>query len=321
MAHYLHRAFATDADIHVLHNLRLEDTEQPEHDGSPGACQIDHLIVHRRGMFIVESKSVTEEVRIRSDGAGGDEWSRVYKGRSVGMASPVQQATRQSEFLRAFLQRHRDTLLGKKPVGLRTLAKALYGTDRREFGYTPIQLIVAVSDKGRIERLAGWKEPREPFRVFVSKADLVPDKITKEIARHRGSLLKDDEYGSWSMKPDEVVAVAEFLASRHAKRHGAGGHRSSNRVSPAHSPTQAEAACKGCGAHTLSARWGRYGYYWKCQVCDTNTAMPTMCSSCQTEGRRGHPVRVRKEGGSYYRACSACGHSEVIWMEATQGGS
>ena len=247
------------------------------------------------------------------------------------MPSPIQQAARQSKFLRAFLQRHGDTLLGKKPVGLRTLAKAVTGTDRRRFEYTPIQLIVAVSDKGRIERLAGWKEPREPFRVFVSKADLVPDKITKEIARHRGSLLKDDEYGSWSMKPGEVVAVAEFLASRHSKRHGAGnapartpgagGDRTSTQVSPAHAPTQAEAACKGCGAHTLSARWGRYGYYWKCQVCDTNTAMPTTCTSCQTEGRRGHPVRVRKAGGSYYRDCSACGHSEVIWRESTQGGS
>ena len=81
MAHYLQRAFAADVDIHVLHDLRLEDAEQPGDDGSPGACQIDHLVVHRWGMFIVESKSVTEEVRIRSDGAGGDEelwWNLVY---------------------------------------------------------------------------------------------------------------------------------------------------------------------------------------------------------------------------------------------------
>ena len=62
MAHYLDRKFSQDPDAHVLHGLRLENREQPEQDGSPGVCQIDHLIVHRSGMFIIESKSVTEEV-------------------------------------------------------------------------------------------------------------------------------------------------------------------------------------------------------------------------------------------------------------------
>ncbi len=77
MAHYLHRRFKGDPEAHVLHGLRIEDPDQPEQDGSPGVCQIDHLIVHRWGIFIVESKSVTEAVRVRPDGSGGDEWSRV----------------------------------------------------------------------------------------------------------------------------------------------------------------------------------------------------------------------------------------------------
>ena len=62
MAHYLNRTFSQDPDAHVLNGLRLENRERPEQDGSPGKCQIDHLIVHRLGMFIIESKSVTEEV-------------------------------------------------------------------------------------------------------------------------------------------------------------------------------------------------------------------------------------------------------------------
>ena len=113
MAHYLNRTFSQDPDAHVLHGLRLENRERPEQDGSPGVCQIDHLIVHRLGMFIIESKSVTEEVRVRPDGSGGDEWSRMYHGKDMGMASPIQQARRQSEFLRAFLQQHRQQLVGR----------------------------------------------------------------------------------------------------------------------------------------------------------------------------------------------------------------
>ena len=78
MAFYPHRAFDRNPETRVLHGLRLEDSGQPEQDGSPGVCQIDHLVVHRWGMFIVESKSVTEEVRVRPDSSGGDEWSRTY---------------------------------------------------------------------------------------------------------------------------------------------------------------------------------------------------------------------------------------------------
>ena len=88
------------------------------------------------------------------------------------MASPIRQARRQAEFLRAFLQRHRERLLGREQVGLRTLARVVRGTDQRGFANVPIQLMIAVSDNGRIRRLNGWKEPEKPFRVFVSKADL-----------------------------------------------------------------------------------------------------------------------------------------------------
>lgn len=71
MAHYLQRDFASDPHLFVLNNLRIVDPEQPEFDGTPGVCQIDHLIMHRWGVFIVESKSVTDEVSIRPDGHGG----------------------------------------------------------------------------------------------------------------------------------------------------------------------------------------------------------------------------------------------------------
>ena len=64
MAHYLNRSFREDSKVQVLHGLRIEDSDQPEQNGSPGVCQIDHLLVHRWGMFIVESKSVTEEIRV-----------------------------------------------------------------------------------------------------------------------------------------------------------------------------------------------------------------------------------------------------------------
>ena len=329
MAHYLHRAFHDDAETHVLHGLRLEDREQPEQDGSPGVCQIDHLIVHRWGMFIIESKSVSEEVRVRPDDTGGDEWSRVYQGREAGMASPIQQARRQSEFLKNLLQRHRKQLFGRQSIGLRAIAKVLTGKDHGGFKDAPIQLVIAVSDRGRIGRLGGWKEPQKPFPVFVTKADLVPDKIAQELERHRKgatSLGKSQgEYGLWDVEERGARAVAEFLATSHVERSSAAPtrmnraapiqDRASSRGKPVRRTSTAEAVCRHCRAKDLTAASGKFGYYWRCGACGKNTSMPKVCPRCGAEGRRDDGVRVRKQGRTYFRDCKACGTSEVVWTE------
>lgn len=380
MAFYLHRAFSSHADLFVVNGLRLVDPEQPEHDGSPGVCQIDHLIVHRFGVFIIESKSVSEEVRIRGDGAGGDEWTRVYKGRQTGFPSPIQQARRQGEFLRAFLQCHRESLLGRVPMGLRTIAKIVNSTDQRGFRGLAVQVLVAISDRGRITRLDGWMPPEKPFRVHVCKADLVPVRVEEEFKRHvAGSSLTQpprDLYGVWRMKPEEARAVAGFLSSRHeplgsaplapAPREtgeragtshasnaprapesrrassesqrwaGAGPSPDRPATAPSARPSRAGPAgttrtgqppsrspesaarprCGACGDTRLGGRWGRYGYYWKCEACGKNTPMPTICSLCGAEGRGGKVVRIRKEGPVFLRRCDPCGIEERIWTDA-----
>ncbi len=328
MAHYLNRGFRDNEEVFVVHGLRLEDRDQPEQDGSPGVCQIDHLVLHRWGLFVIESKSVTEEVRIRSDGSGGDEWARVHRGRETGMPSPLRQAKRQSDFLRAVLNRHAGDLLGKQSLGFRTIAKVASGTDQRGFKHAPIQLVVAVSDDGKIERIGGWKEAREPFRAFVAKADVVPDKITQEIKAHgRGARLartrSDGDYGLWAMKDAEPAKVAAFLAAQHTNRPRAPStptnrnspnrDRDSHRSQPVGTGRSVNAACKSCGSSGLTARWGKYGYYWNCGACDKNTSMPVLCSTCGAEGRH-NGVRIRKDKNSYFRDCQACGKSELIWV-------
>lgn len=331
MAFYMHREFANDTALLVINDLRLVDPDQSEHDGKPGVCQIDHLVLHKRGAFIVESKSVTDEVSVRDDGAGGDEWTRRYRGREHGFPSPIQQARRQGEFLRAFLQRHREHLLGKLPTGLRTISKLMAGSDQRGFGNLPIQIIVAISDQGKIKRVNRWKEPTEPFRTFVSKADLVPAKIREEFGKHKsaGGLLSESkgEYGLWSMRVEELPAVADFLVARHEARTPAEypAQTAATKV-PVAAPTTPEskqvansfvgATCKGRGGADLSARWGKYGYYWKCLSCGTNTSMPTVCSACGAQGHRGKVVRIRKNGPKYFRACDKCGIEERIWTES-----
>lgn len=219
MAFYLHRAFANSPDLFVLNNLRICDPEQPEHDGRPGVCQIDHLVIHRFGAFIIESKSVGDTVRVQQDGTGGDVWVRIYKGSEEGMPSPIRQAEMQGKFLRAFLQRHRTSLLGKIHFAARPLVKLLHGTDQRGFASMPIQIVVAISDGGIFKRSGGWKEPSHPFQTFLTKADLVTEKITGEYEIHKKSSslfnASTSDYGMWWMLKEELPVVAEFLLASH----------------------------------------------------------------------------------------------------------
>lgn len=356
MQHYLQRAFQADPHLHVLNDLRLEDERQPEADGTPSVCQIDHLVIHRWGAFIIESKSVHDQVSVKSSSGGGDEWTRRYRGHDQGIASPIQQAGRQADFLRVYLQRNRHQLLGKVGPVLGAVTKVWKGTDQRGFSHLPLQILVAVSDNGKIDRLNGWKEPSEPFRVFVTKADLIPGRIRSEVQVHADAapLLsgkRDGAYGVWRMEADEVNAVAEFLREEHkpctartASQPSLASHRvlakpptglaprrptpttdlspsrspaANVRPDPApSSPADASPACKSCGGDRLVALWGKYGYYWKCADCAANTAMPVACSLCGARGEHGRVVRIRKEGPAYLRCCEPCGIEEKIWVQA-----
>jgi len=79
MAHYLDRAFKDRDDVHVFHDLRIEEKGE--------VAQIDHLVLEPFGFHIIESKSVTSSVRVNSR----DEWAREWDGGWKGMASPLLQ--------------------------------------------------------------------------------------------------------------------------------------------------------------------------------------------------------------------------------------
>jgi hypothetical protein len=318
MAFYLRRGFASLEDMYVLNDIRIVDPEQ-QHDGlGEDACQIDHLVLHRWGMFIVESKSSVGKVVIRSDGSGGDEWTFGGKGRR----SPIKQADMQAEYLRAFVQRHREQLLGLMPKGTRKISKLLSGSDHRGVGGMPMQAVVALSDSATISR-GKWNEPSEPYQAYVCKADLACDKIMAEYKRHKkasGLLGKPDgEYGIWSMKPEETQIIAEFLLESHSPRTmqaPAIEHKPRRVVRTANAvkkQIKQGAVCQHCQCQHLDAKSGRYGYYWICQDCGKNTAMPKTCGVCGADGKKTTAVRVHKDGPKYFRSCESCGIEECIW--------
>ena len=233
MAFYLRRSFGEDSAIHVLNDLRLTDAGD--------AFQIDHLVLHRHGAIIIESKSVTTRVRINAL----SEWERYFNGVWRGMPSPIAQARLQGESLRRLLQQNRERLRRK-----------LAGLIQTGFGNFSIEVLVAISDSGAIERHDQTTAPE------AMKADFVCDRIKSIIAYQRKStgLLGD----SVAISEAELQVVTTFLLNSVMPL--------APKISARPSPSP-DLTCSKCGSSDGSIQHGRFGYYWKCAPCGGNSKL------------------------------------------------
>ncbi len=66
--------------------------------------------------------------------------------------------------------------------------------------------------------------------------------------------------------------------------------------------------CKSCGEKSdYSAQYGRYGYFIKCNKCETNTAMKIPCVSCGSKN-----TKVSKKKETYTLSCSDCEQLAIL---------
>lgn len=285
MAHYLKRAFGDDPYKFVLNNLRVEREGE--------VAQLDHLVVHRHGLVVVESKSVAGQVSVNERG----EWTRWWKGQGRGMASPVLQARRQLDLLLRVLEGHTGDLLERRMFG------------QRRFDAMRRDVLVAISDGGRITRKGALPE--------VVKADQVPDRVREIIGAAGG-------FGAFAFSDAELTRLTAFLRTRHqpAGVADASGEpvdappppavQTPEPAAPAQVRTSQERqsqarptpglSCRTCGSADLAVLYGKYGYYLKCQACGGNTPAKPVCPSC------GQPGRLHKAGREFTAGCPG-GHT------------
>ncbi|MBD2096890.1 NERD domain-containing protein [Trichocoleus sp. FACHB-591] len=304
MAFYLRRAFSDEQKLYVFNDLRLEQGDD--------AAQIDHLILHRHGVVIIESKSVSKQVEVNQHG----EWIRWFNGTPQGMPSPIQQARRQADFLKKYLNDHADRLRGKI-LGLQTY-----------FGGMGLDVLVAISDSGMIKRSEGMSLEE------ISKADQVVERVQAIVEKYRkaNSLfslnLKDAGY--W-FNDEELSKVADFLVQHHRPL----GQPISEpplvetpklKISQLASPTQAATSipklrlspqpkevvasqaqsCQHCHSSSLSVEYGKYGYYLKCSECSGNNSIKAVCPACNAK------AKIRKCGKQFFAECASCETSTLF---------
>lgn len=316
VAFYLRRAFKDDENILVLNDYRFV------HNGE--AAQIDHLVVHRTGFIVIESKSIFGEVKVNAQG----EWSRSYKGQWSGMPSPIRQAELQMELLRDFLGDNVEQFLGKM----------LFGKVQQRVRFREWNVLCTVSSSCILHR----KGMPSALSKQVVKSEFIADEVQKIGGYSRFDLLSGK--ACFSLK--EMQQIGEFLLQHHQPKQesasqtdtGVSVNPSSAKlyvpdsapsaataetssVQPAVPKTSVEGTsvkpdiiglcCKKCGSEReLTALYGQYGYYVKCGICGTNTAMKIACPAC---GSR--KTRVRKEGNKYWLQCE-CSPDRLLYTQS-----
>jgi hypothetical protein len=319
LAFYLKREFKDDPQFLIFNNLRLSK--------SGDTCQIDHLVLHRYGIIIIESKSVTTRIAVNELG----EWKRWFNNDWQGMPSPILQAQRQGKFLKDYLEDNVGILLNKNILGKQV-----------HFTRMPIDVLVAVSDSGIINR------PKNDKLEKVCKADQISDK-TREIAanyRKKDSLLNLSLEIIYEFNKNEIQRISQFLLSHHQaikpSTSTIAQHNQShvspispikntvishnNKPKPADSvfkpiktvkevakPTASnipQNTCPHCHSKNLSILYVR-SYFFKCNDCGKNTAIKNICPTC------GDREKTRKQGLAFFTECEKCNTSRLLHMNSS----
>jgi len=221
------------------------------------------------------------------------------------MMSPVLQAERQSDVLRRLLEANKQDLREKVALLYRHF----------NFKVTPFDIIVAISDGGRIDR-----DKHTPENV--RKAESVIDGIEAIRKRHkRGAFglgrLND---GAEIFSKEELGRIQDFLLAHHVPQRpspspsqqeskaSAVGDNLSRSYAPVIPEEGIAVACPTCGSERIHIQYAR-NYYYHCLECAKNFPLNHPdCPSC------GRPTKTRKQGNTFYRKVDDC--ESCPWQSA-----
>ncbi len=286
MAYYLKRAFQDKKDIFVINDLRLEMNDD--------IAQIDHLIIHRYGFLIIESKSVTSKISINEYG----EWVRHYLKNTNGMPSPINQARRQADFLKNYLMAKSENLLKKSLI---------FQASFTDFKF---DILVAISDSGIINR------PKNSDISEVHKADQITDEINSIISSYAGTnkniLTLKVNYNFSDTNMDKIT---RYLTQTHkpvkqVNKLEVKETKAVYSTSPEKKKETKELdhhSCSKCNSDNVEIVYGKFGYYFKCHDCSGNTSIKLKCkeASCKP--------KLRKRKLTFFKECAECKSSEVFF--------
>lgn len=287
VAFYLRREFKDHPSVFIFNDLKITHNDEN--------AQIDHLILYPYGFILIESKSITGEVKVNKH----EEWTRSYRGNWQGMPSPIKQVELQQKLLKELLQENKASIL--KTIMFK----------QQSFRWRCWDSVCAVSSNAIIDRDSMHKGVSDKL----VKSEFLVEKLNK-MMNIKNSIVEtltfDTRPGFCS---SDLESIKCFLLA-HAPNVA---HANNDTCPVAPKPVvekelvqttsakdavakSIKLACRKCGCDSkLEAMYGRYGYYVKCHMCQGNTPMKQPCISCGEQ-----TAKVQKRGEKYSLICEQC---------------
>ncbi|WP_142850756.1 nuclease-related domain-containing protein [Telmatospirillum sp. J64-1] len=178
----LRHAFEDAGNVFVFNDLRL--------DCGGEAVEIDHLVLHRFGFIVIDSRSIHDSVEIDAVG----QWNCFCDGAPRGISSPVGLGRARLDFLRKYLSHHTLSIFGR-----------LFGL-QADLAGRAYDLIVAVPDEGRVKSYGDAALPAE-----LCMAGQVAERV-RAIIDGYGGLRSVSYEGQPAFWVKDMESICRFLA-------------------------------------------------------------------------------------------------------------
>ena len=278
-AYYLDFSFKDSPNHILLHDIRIE------HNGQ--VAQIDHILISRLRIEVLESKSFKGILTIKGDGSLNVEYGKKVQT----FPNPIEQNNRHEKIISEFLKENMEL-----PSNLKLLGIAVNST-------------VLINPKTTVTN------------------DTLPDGFTRadsfKTYRNEGidkmSVLNVFKGMGTAMNIDKAKEIADFLVKHHKPKSYDYAKKYPNRkeeevTQKKEKPTENELKkesktllCSKCQSENIEICYGRYGYYFKCLKCDGNTAIKLTCSTSDCK------PKLKKSKLNFYQVCDVCGMNELFF--------
>jgi len=283
-AYYLDFGFKDNPRSILLHDIRIE------HNGK--VAQIDHIIINRLGIEILESKSFKGILTIKKDGSLEVKYGQDIKT----FPNPIEQNRRHVEVLANFIKENIEL-----PTNLKLLGISISST-------------VLINPKTTITN-STLPEGFDRADSFITHRKETVDKMsTLKVFKKLGS----------SMSIDKVREIANLLVKNHKpksfdylKKYSIKKDTTNKPIqayikeSVLNNPTLANESssflCSKCKSPNIEIRYGKYGYYFKCRFCNGNTSIKLSCSSDKCK------PKLKKNRLNFYQVCDVCGVNRLFF--------
>lgn len=271
MAFYLKRAFSENKDVFVFNDVKFEYKGE--------IAQIDHLILTYYGFILIESKSCVGQLSYDNH----DQWIRNYINKKEGMPSPIQQTKRQYQILKNILNENAHNLIGK------------FMFLQKKFGAASIDIIVSIADKTILEH----PEKRDEN---ILKSDQVCDRISSILKLNKKNniktkfLLSKTEEIVFKFKDEEINKIIKFI-----KENDINKYKIEKKVLDSIENKIKEPILNNNCEHENKINYGKFGYYFKCSICEKNTKIKEFCNCCKSKN-----TKIRKEKDNFFIVCKDC---------------